>query len=251
MLGDVDAVIPAAAVIEHTKRIEVFDRSHAAVRNAGIHLGLRFAEVRVKRLFQRLYHIRKVLEQRIGSRVLRVEAEPVGNERMDLGKAFVFAGGLLRRAAVIVGAADQRGPKPGFDGGLHDVLAEIVHVEHHRDAAGKVLQDREFGQNGDVVRRELAFLGEHLFCQPALQRQIVRKRAQKRHGGVRMRVLNPGRSRLPRQSISRSNGPKEEPSSPRKATALPSTTSSPENSGMRWSSGRIFAFRNLVFIGLF
>ena len=75
------------------------------------------------------------------------------------------------------------------DGGLRDAVAEKVHVEHHGDAAGEVFHNGELRQHIDVIRSKLCLLGKHLLGEPSLERQIVRKRTQKRHAAVRMGVF--------------------------------------------------------------
>ncbi|MPM35991.1 hypothetical protein SDC9_82586 [bioreactor metagenome] len=94
---------------------------------------------------------------------------------MKLGEALVLLHRLLGGSAVIVGAAHKARAETRVDGGLSNAVPRKIHVEHRRDAAGKVLQYGELGEHVYVFRRELRFLGENLFREPPLQGQIVRQ----------------------------------------------------------------------------
>ena len=161
------------------------------MRNAAVHLCLGFVEVGIKRLLELLHQSGKIAHQRLAAGVFRMETEAVGDQRIELGILGIFVCRLLRGAAKIVCAANKRGAKTGVDGGGGDALPRKIHVKHHGDPAGEVFHDGEFGEDIDIIRRELRFLGEDLLKQPTLQGHIVRKGTQKSHAAVCMRVLKP------------------------------------------------------------
>ena len=85
------------------------------------------------------------------------------------------------------GAADV-GLDPGLDARLDRLVAHEIHVGKARRPAGEHLQNRQRAAAANVLRAQAVLRREHVIEQPALQRQVAPKPAQKRHGTVAMAV---------------------------------------------------------------
>ena len=95
----------------------------------------------------------------------------------------------LLRSAVIVDRAAQHDAEAAVDRAFGNLFHELVHIERRRDAAGHVFEHGKLRQIVHLALGEVRLHRKAVLVQPLMQRLVVRKRAQKRHGGMRVRVL--------------------------------------------------------------
>ena len=179
----------AAAVAEHAERIKVSDRRHAHAVDAVLDLRRRLRKMREHRRFQILRHGGEILEQRFACRILGMESDPAGYQRIVRVEHFVIAPCRFRRSAVIVRRAADHEAEARIARAFGDAVHVIVHIERRRDAARNVFEHGELGKVVDIVAGQVCLHREAVLVQPLLQRLVVRKRAQKRHCRMRVRIL--------------------------------------------------------------
>ena len=179
------AVEAAAAVIKVAEGIKQLRRRLAPAAAALGHLARGLGIVREHRRVQRAGQLAGLGHLGEVRGILRVQAELIGDQRVQGVEFAVLALELLRAAA----APAQHRAKAAVDARLGDGLAEIVHVKAGRDAAREILEDGQLGKRIHRLRRELGLEWEDLLEQPRLQRHIIGIRAHKAHAGVRVRVL--------------------------------------------------------------
>ncbi len=133
-------------------------------------------------------------------------ADPLQIETAGPQAAAVHPVPLVQQALVVavcgclrIGAAVEHGQpaaQVAFDAALEDgfghAVQEKVHIGKRHRARGQHLRD---GDQRAVIRgfvAQLVLKREHLFVQPALQRQVFRIAAQQRHGRVAVHVVKAG-----------------------------------------------------------
>ena len=158
-----------AAVVKVAERIKQLRRRLAPAGLALGHLARSLGIVRKYRRVQRAGQLAGLGHLGEVRGILRVQAEPVGDQRVQGVEFAVFRFQLLRAAA----APAQHRAEAAVNARLGDGLAEIVPVKAGRDTAREILKDRQLGKRIHRLGRELGLQREDLLEQPRLQRHIV------------------------------------------------------------------------------
>ena len=139
-----NTVEAASAVIKHSDRIEVFDRSQTVVALLALSdflFGLGQMHIDRRRMFVR--ELRHRLHQIVTACVFSVDAELIRDQIMIVIELQVVLLQLFNRSSVIVESADHHRTKACLDRGLCKLLREKVHVKIGGDTAGQILHDRK------------------------------------------------------------------------------------------------------------
>ena len=198
LVGHPDAVEAAAAVVEQAQIVKQLRGRPPVPLQAAVHLGAGLGVVAEHGGLQLVRGPGDEAEH-IGARgVFRVKAHPIADHRPH-GRVFFIA--AVNIVPVVVGrerVADHGAEAPFLrDGG--QLVRVVIHVEAGGDAVCQVFQESDARKGGQTVWRELCLAREHLPEQPVLQRQIVRRRAQEGHAGVRVRILEAGHEKIAAQ----------------------------------------------------
>ena len=107
LFREMNAVIAASAIIKQSQGIQELRRSHAVALQTLVRLRPCFRNMGKKRRLIFVHHFRHLLQQLLGTGVLRMDAQHIGNQRMHPVQSQVAFLHHLKRRAEFVQAAYQ------------------------------------------------------------------------------------------------------------------------------------------------
>ena len=145
--------------------------------------------MRIDRLLLCLSQPRHLFVQAFVTGIFRVKSEPVINKRMHTAEFAVLIIQTLHILCRSVDAAAENQPDAGFNGGIRGCVRIKIHIKERRSSGFQIFQNRQTVKSVNVLLCQPVFIGEYLFKQPGLKRNILRKGAQERHRRMRVCIL--------------------------------------------------------------